>query len=108
MLTAVNYGIIGIGDIVKLMSLNPSKIFNIEGKGSIEPGFDADLTVVDLDREWVIDSSKFHSKAKFSPFDGFRVRGMVKATFVNGLMVYDGDEIVCRGGEIVFGSRIRG
>jgi len=108
MLTAVNYGLIGIGDIVKLMNLNPSKIFDIEGKGSIEPGFDADLTVVDLDREWIIDSSKFYSKAKFSPFDGFRVRGMVKATFVNGLMVYDGDEIVCKGGEIVFGRRIRG
>lgn len=104
MLTAVNYGLLDIECLVKLMSFNPSKIFNLKGKGSIDIGFDADFTIIDLHSDWIIDSSKFFSKAKFSPFDGFKVKGKVYSTFVNGVMVYCDGEILCKGGEIVFGG----
>lgn len=101
MLNAVNNGLINLNDIVRLMSFNPSKIFHLNSKGSIEPGLDADLTIVDLNSEWIIDSSKFYSKAKFSPFDGLKVKGKVISTFVNGLMVYSDGEIICKGGKVI-------
>jgi len=107
MLTALNYGLLDMESLVKLMSLNPSKIFNLRGKGSIDIGFDADLTIVDLNYDWIIDSSKFFSKAKFSPFDGFKVKGRVYSTFVGGLMVYHDGEILCRGGDIILGCGVR-
>jgi dihydroorotase len=56
------------------MAENPAKIFRLDGRGAIEEGGKADLAAVDMKREHVIDAARFHSKAKFSPFDGKRVR----------------------------------
>ncbi|MBS7618043.1 allantoinase, partial [Candidatus Bathyarchaeota archaeon] len=62
------------------------------GRGSIEIGYWADLTVVDLNGEFTIDPSKFKSKAMHSPFKGWRGRGVVKGIFVNGApVVLDGE-----------------
>ncbi|MEM2137152.1 MAG: dihydroorotase family protein [Candidatus Methanomethylicia archaeon] len=107
MLTAVNYGFLSLNDIVYLMSYNPSRIFHLKGKGCIDVGFDADLTIIDLSSDWIVDPSKFYSKAKFSPFNSFRVKGKVYSTFVNGVMVYHDGEILDKGGEIIFGGGLR-
>ena len=56
------------------------------------------MIVVDLDREYTIDVSKFHSKAKFSPFDGRQVKGSPVKTFVSGRLVMDEGEIVAEPG----------
>ena len=98
MLTQVNRGLLSIDDLVRLMAENPAKIFGLEGKGVLKNGFSADITVVDLNREGIIDSSKFYSKAKYSPFDGWVVKGLPVKTFVNGVLVMDEGEIVAKPG----------
>lgn len=103
MLTAVNKGRLDISTLVKVMSTNPSRIFGIEDRGELREGSAADLVVVDLKKEYTIDSSTFHSKAKYSPFDGWRVKGKPVKTFVSGRLVMDDGEIVAKpgSGEIV-------
>ncbi|MEM1564330.1 MAG: dihydroorotase family protein [Candidatus Bathyarchaeia archaeon] len=98
LLTEVNAGRLSITDVVKLMSENPAKIFGLKGFASLKEGFRADLVVVDLKREFRIDASRFHSKAKFSPFDGRVAKGMVVKTFVGGKLVMDEGEMVAKPG----------
>jgi dihydroorotase len=105
MLTEVKRGRLTIGDIAVLMSENPAKIYRLRGRGTLREGNTADLTVVDLSRKYKIDSSLFHSKAKYSPFDGRAVEGKTSKTFVNGQLIMDEDEIVAKPGS---GMIIRG
>jgi dihydroorotase len=98
LLTEVNRGRISIANVVRLMAEKPAEIFKLEGKGSLKEGNRADLTVVDLKRKYKVDASKFHSKAKFSPFDGWNVQGKPVKTFVNGQLVMDDGEIVAEAG----------
>jgi dihydroorotase len=83
-LDLVNKGIINIFDAVRVLSENPSKIFNIDNE--IREGNKANLTIVDLDREITIRGEDFKSKAKFTPFEGWCVRGAPIYTVVNGVI----------------------
>lgn len=98
LLTRVNEGCIKISDLVKLASERPAKIFNLEGRGGLEVGNHADIVVVDMNLEYRIDSSEFYSKAKYSPFDGWKVRGKPTKTIVNGQLVMDEGRIVAKPG----------
>ena len=70
------------------MSVNPAKVINID-KGSLLEGKIADLVIADIEKSYVIDSSKFVSKGKNTPFNGKEVYGRIEKTFVNGKIVYD-------------------
>ncbi len=94
LLTEVNRGRLSIADIVSLMAEKPAKIFRLKDRGYLKEGNNADFTVVDLNKKYRIDASKFHSKAKYSPFDQWKVEGKPVKTFVNGQLVMDNDEIV--------------
>lgn len=98
LLTEMNRKRLSIAEIVKLMAENPAKIFGLNGRGSIEEGNKADLVVIDPKREDEIDSSKFYSKAKYSPFDSRRVKGKPLKTFVCGKLVMDEGNIVAEAG----------
>ena len=98
LLTQVNKGLLTMSDLVRTTSKRPAEIFHLRGRGGLGEGCHADLVVVDMDREYKIDSSRFHSKAKYSPFDGWRVKGEPIKTFVNGHLVMDGGEIVVKPG----------
>jgi dihydroorotase len=84
--------------LVRLTSENPAKIFHIKDRGSLKEGCFADIVVVDINQEHKIDASRFKSKAKFSPFDGWKVKGKPVKTFVNGQLVMDEGEIVAKPG----------
>jgi dihydroorotase (multifunctional complex type) len=98
LLTEVRRGRLSVGDIVVLMSENPAKILKLEDRGHLREGSRADLTVIDLHKKYKIDASQFHSKAKYSPFDGWMVEGKPIKTFVNGQLIMDEGEIVAKAG----------
>jgi dihydroorotase len=99
MLTQVNKGILSLSKLVKMTSKRPAEIFSIKNRGELKEGHSADFVIVDLKKEWKIDSSKFYSKAKFSPFDGWKVKGKPVKTFVDGHLVMDNGEITSAPGE---------
>jgi len=98
LLTEVNKKNLALKDVVRLMAEKPAEIFWLKRRGFLKEGNYADFTVVDLKRKHKIDSSKFHSKAKFSPFDGRTVIGKAVKTFVNGVLVMDEGELVAEAG----------
>ncbi|MFQ6096048.1 MAG: dihydroorotase family protein, partial [Candidatus Bathyarchaeia archaeon] len=98
LLTQVNSGRLTLSALVRLTSEKPCEIFGIKGRGSLTDGNYADFTVVDMKKTYEIDSSEFYSKAKYSPFDGWRVKGRPVKTFVNGELVMDEGEIVTKPG----------
>lgn len=102
LLTQFNRRNITITQIKRLLCENPARIFNLKNKGFIREGRDADLVVVDLKKEGVIDPHKFHSKAKYSPFEGFKLKGMPVMTLVRGNVVMDNGEILKHHGRFVY------
>ncbi|NJE11080.1 dihydroorotase [Thermococcus sp. MAR1] len=93
LLDAINRGMLELSDIVEKMHTNPVKIFGITNKG-FEVGKDADFTVVDLKREWTVKPEEFYTKAKWSPWNGRRLKGKVVMTILRGKVVMEEDEIV--------------
>jgi len=98
LLTQVNGGRLTLPTLIEVTSKRPAEIFHLRDRGSLAEGCYADLVVVDMKREYRIDSSQFHSKAKYSPFDGWRVKGKPMKTFVKGRLVMDDGEIVAKPG----------
>ena len=98
LLTEVRKGRLTIADLTRLTSEKPARIFNLKKRGSLTKGNWADIAVVDLKRKYRINSSNFHSKAKYSPFDGWTVTGKVTKTFVSGRIVMDNDEVIVKPG----------
>src|SRR4030043_950550 len=106
MLTMVRKNRLSLAHVVQLLSEKPAEIFNLNDRGSLEQGKKADLVAIDFNQKFKIDASKFHSKAKYSPFNGWEVQGRPTKTFVNGHLVMDEQEIVAkaRSGEIIRGE----
>lgn len=98
MLTMVRKNRLPLSRMVELLAEKPAKIFNLKGKGKLEEGNDADLTVVDFNQKWTICASKFKSKAKFSPYNCLEVIGKPVKTIVNGSLIMDDGEIVAKPG----------
>ena len=88
MLTAVNAGRMSIMDYVKLAAAHPAKVWGLyPRKGTITPGADADIAVVDLNREMTLDDAKLQSRAKITPWHGRNVKGLPVHTLVRGRFV---------------------
>lgn len=75
--------------LTKLVSANPARIFGLyPQKGTILPGSDADLVIVDPDAEWTLDARELFYLNRHSAFTGFSFKGRVEHTFVRGASVY--------------------
>jgi len=98
MLTMVRKNRLLLADVVRLLSEKPAEIFNLKDRGRLEQGKKADLVAVDFNRKFTVDASRFHSKAKYSPYNGWELQGMPMKTFVNGEVVMDRQEIVVKAG----------
>ena len=91
MLNHINNNKLTLAQFVKLVCDNPCRIFGIKNKGKIKEGFDADLTVIDMNMKKVIKNDWIASKCGWTPFDGFEVKGFPLGTIVNGkAIVWDG------------------
>ncbi len=80
-------GVLSLPQLAQKMSANPAKILGLEG-GEIVKGGVADLTIVDLDKTWIVEPEKFVSKGKNNPFGGYTLSGVVEYTVVDGEIKY--------------------
>ena len=83
----VRTGRMSLERLVEAMSEAPRRIFRIGG--ALEPGMPADIAIIDLEKEYIIDSRNFLSKGKATPFEGWTVRGEVLMTLKDGRAVYN-------------------
>ena len=81
-------GKIGLDLLVRDLTVNPGKRFDL-GSGVIGVGEEADLTVIDLNEEYVIDTKDFESMGKVTPFEGYKVKGKVKMTICGGKIAWE-------------------
>jgi dihydroorotase len=84
----VRTGIIDMKRLIELFSTNPAKIFNLQGRGAVKPGFTADLTILNLEQPFKIRAEDFQSKSVNCPFIGWEGKGVVEYTIVGGKVVY--------------------
>jgi dihydroorotase len=94
MLNHVNDGKLTLVQLMNLVCENPAKIFGIVGKGYIKKDYDADFTIVDMNKIIEIKNEKIESKCGWSPFDGHKFKGTPVYTIING-------EIKMKDGEIL-------
>ena len=94
MLNHVNNKKIDLLKLVQLISTNPAKIYKIKNKGDIKIGFDADITIIDLKKELLIEDSLIQSKCGWTPFHGMKVTGCPVVTIINGKIKMQNGEIV--------------
>ncbi len=85
-------GLLSLSEIADKMSAAPARILGLEG-GEIKEGGVADLTIADIGEEWTVDPEKFVSKGKNNPFKGYKLRGVVKYTIVDGEIKYKGENV---------------
>ena len=86
-LKLVDEKILSMSELIKKLTSTPAGIFNLSS-GNLSLGNDADILIFNPNFEYSIDISKFHSKSKNSPFDGWKVKGKVIHTLVRGKTVY--------------------
>jgi len=84
MLNHVNNGKLSLEQLMNSVCENPAKIFGIKNKGFIKEGFDADFTIIDLNKIIEIKNEKIESKCGWSPFHGYKFKGTPVATIING------------------------
>jgi len=86
-LNLVADGVLSLSELVMKMSTNPARILHLP-KGTLKMAADADITVIDLKKKWVVDRDSFHSKGKNTPFHGWSMAGKAVMTIVGGKIVY--------------------
>lgn len=94
----VGKGIIPLKDAIAKLTVNPARIFNLQG-GSLTPKMPADICIIDLSKEWEVDANKFESRSKVSPFNHWRLKGKAIMTIVKGKINYSSIEIAWVGHE---------
>ncbi|MDA8771281.1 dihydroorotase [Candidatus Pelagibacter bacterium] len=94
MLDHVNSGKLTLEQLIQLMCENPCRIFGIKNKGFIKEGYDADLTITDMNKEVTIKNEMIASKCGWTPFNNHKVKGFPVGTIVNGILVMAEGKII--------------
>ncbi len=103
MLDGVNSGLWSLERVEELCCKRPAEIFGIKDKGRIEVGYDADLTVIDMNMVKQVEDSRLYTKCRWSPFEGRTLKGWPVLTIVGGDIAFDGSiNKECRGKEVEF------
>lgn len=85
----VHAGDVPLTVVVEKLTSAPAKFLGRSDIGTLKDGALADVTIFDPDSEWVVDSDKFVSRGKNSPFHGATLRGQVVSTLVGGRIVFN-------------------
>lgn len=81
-----------LNEIIERMSAAPARILKLNS-GVIKVGEAADITVIDPDLEWVVDSTRFYTRGRMTPFDGMKLKGKAIATIVSGKLIMQNGEV---------------
>ncbi len=87
-LALVEEGMLSLEGAIDKLSTKPAQAFGL-AKGSLAVGADADVAILDLQKQWEVDPSKFRSKSRNTPFAGWKVKGAVVTTIVGGRVVFE-------------------
>jgi dihydroorotase len=87
-LALVEEGILSLESAVEKLSAAPARAFSL-AKGTLQPGADADVAIIDPQAQWEVDPGKFRSKSRNTPFAGWKVKGLVMTTIVSGRVVFE-------------------
>ncbi|CAN1523450.1 PyrC Dihydroorotase and related cyclic amidohydrolases [Fimbriimonadaceae bacterium] len=102
LLTFVAQGRLTLETLVRMSSSRPAELYNIQGKGSIAVGMDADLTIVDLNRKWTFERAQVESKCGWSPYEGETFIGAVEHVILGGsVAVRSGERIAKPTGQML-------
>ncbi len=88
----VHPGLLKLADAIAAWTYKPAQIFNLQEKGRINAGYDADITIIDLNKKWKVDADQFYSKGKNTPFNGWELTGKPVLTMVAGKIVWSEKE----------------
>jgi dihydroorotase len=102
LLNEVTKKTISLNEVVKLTSFNPKKIFKIKNKGLIKVGYDADLTIVDMNKTKKVLNKDMKTKCGWTPFNGMKLKGWPVGTIINGKLAFWKNKI----NNTVFGNPI--
>ena len=94
MINHVNNKKLTLNQLISLMCENPCRIFGIKNKGFIKEGYDADLTIVDMNKEVTIKNEMIASKCGWTPFHNHKVKGFPVGTIINGVLVMSDGKIL--------------
>jgi len=94
LLTAVRQGKISLEKLVQKACHNPAILFQVENRGYIKEGFQADLVLVDLEKKTTVTKNNLLYQCGWSPFEGTTFEASIEKTWVNGQLVYDQGEII--------------
>jgi dihydroorotase len=81
-------GKLPLADVIAKFTVAPARLLRLPNKGSLRLGADGDVTIIDLEREWVFDVSASASKSRNSPFAGWSLKGKAVATIANGQVAW--------------------
>jgi len=94
LLTAVRQGKISLEKLVQKACHNPAILFQVENRGYIKEGFQADLVLVDLEKKTTVTKDNLLYQCGWSPFEGTTFDASIEKTWVNGQLVYNQGEII--------------
>jgi dihydroorotase len=95
LMSLVHQGKISLTQLISKLTCEPAKVIGRDGElGTLKAGAPANITILDPDREWIVDSRNFASKGKNTPYDGYQFKGKVMATIANGKIVYIDDSLL--------------
>jgi dihydroorotase len=83
----VRTGILTLERMVQLLSVNPARILRLE-RGTLAKGSQADVTIMDPELQWTVNSEEFHSRSRNTPFEGWKLKGGPAMTIVRGRVVW--------------------
>jgi len=95
LMSLVHQGELSLTQLISKLTCEPAKVIGRNGElGTLKTGAPANITILDPDREWIVNSRNFASKGKNTPYDGYKFKGKVMATIANGKIVYIDDSLL--------------